>query len=90
MSARQNTTPIVQAPPIMVARDLAATALGISERTLEGLVATGKLKPPRKISPGRVGWLWRELQEFAEALPVSDLPPGPGRPPTAPTAPPAA
>lgn len=70
---------IVQTPPLIVARDNAAAVLGVSERTLEGLVASGDLKPPRKVSAGRVGWLWRELQEFAESRPVSDLRPGPGR-----------
>ncbi len=70
---------VIQTPPLLVARDAAAAALGISERTLEGLVRTGDLPPPRKISGGRVGWLWRELEAFAEARPVSDLQPGPGR-----------
>ncbi len=77
MSAKPIT--IIQAPPLLVAREHAAQALGVSERTLEGLVREGKLAPPRKISTGRVGWLWRELQAYAEALPVSDLAPGPGR-----------
>ena len=70
---------IIQAPPLMVPRERAAEALGVSERTLEGLVRSGDLAPPRKISAGRVGWLWRELQAFAESRPVSDLAPGPGR-----------
>lgn len=72
-------TAIIHAPPILVDREQAAHALGISERTLENLVAAGDLPPPRKISKQRVGWLWRELQDFAESRPVSDLPPGPGR-----------
>jgi prophage regulatory protein len=66
-------------PPIFAPRDKAAQALGVSERTLEALVAAGEAPPPRKISKGRVGWLWRELVEFAESRPVSDLRPGPGR-----------
>lgn len=70
---------IIQAKPIMVPRERAAAALGISERTLENLVASGELPPPRKISKQRVGWLWRELEAFAETRPVSDLAPGPGR-----------
>jgi prophage regulatory protein len=70
---------VIQTAPLMVEREAAAAALGISVRTLEGLVRAGDLPPPRKISPGRVGWLWRQLQEFAESRPVSDLPPGPGR-----------
>ncbi len=72
-------TATISTPPILVARDKAAVALGISERTFETLVAQGKLPAPRKISAGRVGWLWRELVQAAEQLPVSDLPPGPGQ-----------
>lgn len=70
---------IVTTPPLMVAREAAAAALGISEGTLEALVRKGDLPKPRQISAGRVGWLWRELAEFAEGRPVSDLAPGPGR-----------
>lgn len=71
--------PIVQTAPLFVDRDEAARALAISVSTLEALVRTGELPPPRKISGKRVGWLWREIQEFAESRPVSELPPGPGR-----------
>lgn len=80
---------VIQAPPLMLARDQAAAALGISDSLLEKLVRTGELPPPRKISEGRVGWLWRDLSAFAESRPVSDLPPGPagrsarGAPPSA-------
>lgn len=70
---------VIQTAPLMVERDSAAAALGISVRTLEGLVRAGDLPPPRKISGGRVGWLWRELVEFSESRPVSDLRPGPGK-----------
>lgn len=73
------TITIVQTPPLLIARENAALVLGVSERTLEALVASGELAPPRKISAGRVGWLWRELQAFAESRPVSDLGSGPGR-----------
>ncbi len=70
---------IIHAKPLMVASEHAAAALGISERTLQNLVAAGDLPPPRKISKQRVGWLWRELEAFAETRPVSDLQPAPGR-----------
>lgn len=70
---------MIQTPPLMVERKHAAAALGISESTLESLVAAGDLPPPRKISKARVGWLWRELQAFAESRPISDHQPGPGR-----------
>ena len=73
------TVAVIQAPPLFVARDDAATCLSVSETTLEQLVRTGTLKPPRVISKGRTGWLYRELLEFAESRPVSDLKPGPGR-----------
>lgn len=70
---------VIQSPPLMVEREAAAAALGISVSTLEGLVRTKELPPPRKLSKGRVGWLWRELNEFAESRPVSEMAPGPGR-----------
>lgn len=71
---------IIQTPPLFVARQDAAAALGVSTGTIEALVRTGDLPPPRKISAGRTGWLWRELEAWAESRPVSDLAPGPGRP----------
>ena len=70
---------IIQTPPLLVGREHAATALGISDSTLEALVRSGDLPPQRRISAGRTGWLWRELQAFAESRPVSDAAPGPGR-----------
>lgn len=90
MARQQPSITIVQTPPLLIARDNAALVLGVSERTLDALVANGDLAPPRKISAGRVGWLWRELQAFAESRPVSDLPPGPGRKKDAPADEPAA
>ena len=77
MPRASKRTPIIQAPPLILPREHAAAALGVSESTLEKLARTGELPPPRRISDGRVGWLWRELAEFAETRPVSDLPPGP-------------
>lgn len=73
------TATIIQVAPLIVAREDAATALGVSKGTIEALVKSGDLPPPRKISAGRTGWLWRELQAFAESRPVSDCQPGPGR-----------
>lgn len=70
---------VIQAPPLLVDRESAAAALGVSDSTVEALVRAGDLPPPRRISKGRTGWLWRELHEFAETRPVSDAAPGPGR-----------
>ncbi len=75
------TTTVIQTPPLMVGRERAAAALDISDSLLEDLVRRGELPPPRRISKGRTGWLWRELVEFAESRPVSDAAPGPGRTP---------
>jgi len=71
--------PIVQTPPLAVDRATAAAALGVSESTLEGLVRAGEAPAPRRISRGRVAWLWRDLVAFVESRPVSELQPGPGR-----------
>lgn len=79
-------TRIISAEPIFVAREHAAAALAISDSTLEALVRTGDLPPPRRISQGRTGWLYRELREWAESRPVSDQRPGPGRRRSAPDA----
>jgi prophage regulatory protein len=81
--------PLIQAPPLLLSRDQAAAALGISVSSLEQLSRLGELPPPRRISAGRTGWLWRELQEWAEARPVSDLAPGPGKRAASPDARPA-
>lgn len=79
----KQTITVIQTPPLIVDRNSAAAALGVSDGTVEALVRSGDLPPPRKISKGRTGWLWRELQEFAESRPVSDNAPGPGRRPAA-------
>jgi prophage regulatory protein len=69
---------IIHTAPLMLGSDSTAAALGISDGLLKQLVRNGELPPPRKISAGRVGWLWRELQAFSESRPISDLAPGPG------------
>ncbi len=68
---------IIQTPPLAVDKRNAAAAIGVSETTLDLLVRSGELPPPRKLSANRVGWLWRELSEYAETRPVSNLLPVP-------------
>ena len=70
---------IIQAPPIALDREAAALALSISVSLLEEGVRDGRYPKPRRLSSGRVGWLYSELVAHAHALPVSDLPPGPTR-----------
>lgn len=63
--------------PIFVDLPTAAEVLSVSPSTVQLLVREQKLKPPRKISGGRVGYLLRELREYAESCPTSDLLPPP-------------
>ena len=73
------STTVIQAAPIALRRDQASLALGISVSLFESLVRRGRMPKPRLLADKSVGWLYVELQRCAEALPVSDLAPGPGR-----------
>lgn len=42
---------------------------------MQKLVRETDFPKPRKISSNRVGWLVREVTEWAKLRPVSDLPP---------------
>lgn len=64
--------------PGAYAREDAAAYVALSLSTWESLVRKDKAPKPRKLSDGRVAWLRRELDEWLESRPVSDLPPGPG------------
>lgn len=61
--------------PITVDLEHAAAMVGLSESTWQALVREGKAPKPRQLSDRRVGWLVRELEEWSESRPVSDLPP---------------
>ncbi|MFJ1471567.1 helix-turn-helix transcriptional regulator [Massilia orientalis] len=43
--------------------------------TIQRLVRTGSFPRPRQLSDRRVAWLVREIEEWAEGRPTSDLPP---------------
>lgn len=64
--------------PAILPRVAAAAHSGLSISTMEKLVRQGRFPKPRQLSPGRVGWLPHEINEWAQALPVSELLPGPG------------
>lgn len=54
----------------------ACSFVALGETTLQKLVRENKFPKPRELSGRRVGWLVRELEEWAESRPVSDqLPP---------------
>jgi prophage regulatory protein len=63
--------------PLLVTREAAAELVGISVTTLDTEVRQGRFPRPRQLSPRRVGWLVRELEEWAEARPHSELLPPP-------------
>lgn len=63
--------------PIFLDKDGVCQALTLSHSVWEQLVQQGQAPKPRQLSGRRVGWLLREIQEWAESRPVSDLPPPP-------------
>lgn len=74
-----NSAQVIQAAPIALRREAAARAMGVSVSLFDSMVAKGRYPKARLLSPGATGWLYGELLACAQALPVSDLPPGPGR-----------
>lgn len=61
--------------PLFLDRATAAASLTPSESTIEKLVREDQFPKPRVLSGRRLGWLTREVEEWAESRPVSDLPP---------------
>lgn len=64
---------------IFVELPTVARMLTLSESTVQAMVrlGSGHFPQPRQISVRRVGWLLREIEEWAESRPASDLPPPP-------------
>lgn len=63
--------------PLAVELKVASAMTSLSESTLQSLVRSGAFPAPRKMSDRRVCWLVREIEEWLEGRPVSDLPPPP-------------
>lgn len=60
--------------PIYFDLETLAAALSVSESTVQALVRDDKTFPrQRQISQRRVGWLRREVLEWAESRPISAL-----------------
>ena len=51
----------------------ACTFVALSESTLQKMIRENQFPRPRVLSAKRVGWLVRELEDWAESRPVSDL-----------------
>lgn len=82
--------PVLFIRPIYADLQTTAAILSVSESTVQKLVRDGGFPKSRQISANRVGWLTREIDEWAENRPVSELLPPrnceAGRPPNAPQA----
>lgn len=63
--------------PIYLELDAVAGAVALATSTVQRLVRENAFPKPRQLSGRRVAWLVREIEEWAESRPVSDLPPPP-------------
>lgn len=68
---------VAVAEPLFIPRDGLAAITSLSESTIEAMIRAGTFPKPRQTSDRRVAWLLREVREWAESRPVSDLPPPP-------------
>jgi len=57
--------------PLYLDRENSAAFVSLSVPTMERLVARRLFPQPRQLTDKRVGWLVRELEEWAESRPVS-------------------
>lgn len=63
--------------PLYLDIQAVVATVSLSEPTVQKLVRENLFPKPRLLSGRRVGWLTREVEEWAETRPVSDLPPPP-------------
>ena len=61
--------------PLYLELEAVATVVALAATTVQRLVRDGQFPRPRQLSGRRVAWLVREVEEWAEARPMSDLPP---------------
>ncbi|MFL9987643.1 helix-turn-helix transcriptional regulator [Paraburkholderia sediminicola] len=57
--------------------DAVAAAVSLSTRGVQRLVCEGSFPRPRVLSARRVGWLVSEVEAWANARPIADMPPPP-------------
>lgn len=67
----------VAVTPIFLDLPTVAQVVAMSTAAIERLERDGQFPKRRQISGRRVGWLLREVEEWAESRPVSSLPPPP-------------
>ncbi|NMF98434.1 AlpA family phage regulatory protein [Aromatoleum toluolicum] len=63
--------------PIYVDLPTVAGIVALSATTVQELVRQGQFPGPRQLSGRRVAWLVREVEEWAESRPASNLLPPP-------------
>lgn len=61
--------------PLYLELDAVAGAVALAATTIQRLVREGSFPRPRQLSGRRVAWLVREVEEWAEQRPVSDIAP---------------
>lgn len=67
----------VKIPALYVDLPTVASILSLSPASIQALVRANEFPKPRQLLSRRVGWLVREVEEWAEGRPPSDLPPPP-------------
>jgi prophage regulatory protein len=58
---------------ITVRKNQLADITGLSAQTCRWLEREGKFPRRRRLADGSIGWLVSEIEEWARALPISDL-----------------
>ena len=64
---------LIAIKPAYLDKPAVCAFLSLKETTLDDLVRKEQFPKQRKLSEKRVAWLLRELEEWAESRPVSDL-----------------
>jgi len=67
--------PIVAIRPLCLDLEDAAHAVALSPSVLKKLVREKRFPAPRQLSERRVGWFVRELEEWMDERPVSEMSP---------------
>lgn len=62
---------------IYVSLEAVAELVDLGESTIQKMCTTSEFPAPRMLTGRRVGWLVREVEEWAEQRPISNLLPPP-------------
>jgi prophage regulatory protein len=65
--------------PIFLNLEDTAAAVALSTANVRKLMREEKFPKPRALSPRRIGWLVRELEEWSESREIADMLPPPSR-----------